>query len=238
MTAMVNMDFPFLMKKPPLRGGGWWRYSVAMLNYTMRAFRRLATRGPLDTALYSYSVARNAALSAYVDLRYAKKLARTRITNDSNKEHHAIQHSAWHFLDSIFQQVTILPDDVLVDVGCGDGRVIAYWLSLGLRNKMVGIEIDRAAALDTQRRFKDRANVTIINDSAEKCADQCGGALFYLFNPFSGETLTSFEQVVRTINPRIVFYCYNDLSAFSDWKIEKYNQDQDQQWRFAVLTRP
>jgi len=40
-------------------------------------------------------------------------------------------------------------DDVLVDVGCGKGRVINWWLSRGLRNRMYGIEIDPEVAAAT-----------------------------------------------------------------------------------------
>ena len=31
-------------------------------------------------------------------------------------------------------------NDVLVDIGCGRGRVLNYWLSLGLGNRIYGLE--------------------------------------------------------------------------------------------------
>ena len=48
------------------------------------------------------------------------------------------------YLGKLFsnENVPIRPDDVLVDVGSGKGRVLNFWLQKGLRNRIVGIEID------------------------------------------------------------------------------------------------
>jgi precorrin-6B methylase 2 len=60
----------------------------------------------------------------------------------------------------------IEPNDVLVDVGCGKGRVTNWWLSQGLRNRMVGIELDPDVASATEKRLRRFSNVTILNEDA------------------------------------------------------------------------
>lgn len=189
---------------------------------------------------YSFSVIRNAVSNRYIDLRYGGKLATTRKTEAENTPGiHGIQHTDWKFLHNTFKRVPIKPSDVLVDVGCGDGRVISYWLSLGLKNKLIGIEIDAATAKDTAQRFARFRNVQIISGDAAELAPKTGGTLFYLFNPFLGEPLSRFAAAVEGIGARIVFYSYNDLTPFKDWKIEKFlDPGEDPAFRFAVLSRP
>lgn len=211
-----------------------------MLNYAMRAIRRAIDRGPVDTVAYSYSVARNAILSAYIDLRYGGKRATTRLNvNAGHPENNTLQHTDWKFLNEIFQQVTIRPDDVLVDVGCGDGRVISYWLSRGCKNKIVGIEIDPDTAEDARRRFSRFPNVTILQGDAADALKQTGGTLLYIFNSFSGETLRRFAGAAREIGAKVIFYSFHDLTPFDGWRIERHlKPGQDRAYRFAVLTPP
>ena len=84
-------------------------------------------------------------------------------------------------------------DDVLVDVGCGRGRVINHWLKLGLKNKIYGLEIDPSEATKTARRLQKWKNVSI----------RCGNAieilpgdatLVYLFNPFTETLMRAFSK--------------------------------------------
>jgi hypothetical protein len=43
---------------------------------------------------------------------------------------------SYYALSLIFKDEPIAPDDVLVDVGCGKGRMINWWLSRRLRNQI------------------------------------------------------------------------------------------------------
>jgi hypothetical protein len=209
---------------------------MSIVGYFRRFARRLRTRGFFDTAAHSLSVARNKFQTAYIDLRYLGTVATTRQLH-ANPEWHVSHHTDWQFLNNVFSAVPIEPNDVLVDVGCGDGRVLAYWLSKGLKNKMIGIELDQQTARETARRFSSRPNVQILQGNAADLAAKCGGTLFYLANPFSGQTLKAFADALRHTSARIVFYCYNELSAFDGWRIQKFLQDgEDQQWRFAIIT--
>ena len=75
----------------------------------------------------------------------------------TSSTHHYYLRNA--FLD---HNVRIDEADVLVDVGCGKGRVLNYWLHRGLRNHMVGIEIDERWAEFAARRLARFPNVDIL----------------------------------------------------------------------------
>jgi len=48
----------------------------------------------------------------------------------------------------------ITPSDVLVDIGCGKGRVINWWLGLGLGNRIIGLEIEELLAIEARKRLQ------------------------------------------------------------------------------------
>jgi SAM-dependent methyltransferase len=105
--------------------------------------------------------------------------------------------------------------DVLVDVGCGKGRVLNHWLELGLDNRIVGIELDERFASFARRRLAGYPNVEVI------CADAIAtlpadGTLLFLFNPFGAETLTRFKERVATLfepEQRLVVVYYFAMHA-------------------------
>jgi len=77
----------------------------------------------------------------------------------------------------------IKPDDVLVDVGCGYGRVINWWLYRGHQNKIFGLEILPEVAQHLRRRLRKYSQVTILTgDAIANLPPE--GTLFFLFNPF------------------------------------------------------
>src|SRR5262249_50429971 len=94
--------------------------------------------------------------------------------------------SSLHYweLRRIFADVPISPDDVLVDFGCGGGRLINFWLSMGLENKMIGLEIEPTLAERTTRRLAGRKNVEIIaGDGLQHLPPDA--TFYWLFNPFT-----------------------------------------------------
>ena len=129
-----------------------------------------------------------------------------------------IEATAWDVIKGIFDQVPISQDDILVDIGCGDGDIIAHWLERGLRNEIIGMELDEETFLATEERFVEYPNVTIILGNAAKYPPR--GTLYYLFNPFLGEEMQSFEQAVpRTA--RIIYYNPKELQMFGNWNVRE-----------------
>lgn len=211
---------------------------MSAISYMRRAVNRAIERGPVDMLQYSFSVVQNVAMNRYLDLRYGGRKATDRHTeHEKTPGVHGIFHTDWKFLNNTFRNIEVKPSDVLVDVGCGDGRVISYWLSRGFKNKIIGIELEKAAADDAAKRFAKFKNVEIRNGDAADLILATGGTLIYLFNPFFGETLERFAKSIDGMNARIVFYSYNDLEPFKNWRIEKFLETgQDPAYRFAILT--
>jgi SAM-dependent methyltransferase len=116
--------------------------------------------------------------------------------------------------------LAIGPNDVLVDVGSGKGRVLNFWLDLGLGNRIVGIELDPRFAESARRRLARYPNVEVIcGDAIEHLP--ADATVLYLFNPFGPEVLARFrDRVAATFPPghplRIVYYFTLHLSVFQE----------------------
>lgn len=81
----------------------------------------------------------------------------------------------------ILSEIGLSPDDVLVDLGCGDGRIVEAAAELGA--KAIGYEIDTALANEARSRvarFGDRAR--IVAGPAET-ADLSSATVVFLFVP-------------------------------------------------------
>ncbi|QYG94254.1 methyltransferase domain-containing protein [Iamia sp. SCSIO 61187] len=94
---------------------------------------------------------------------------------DTNNSDHKV-------LQAVFDQ-RVRPGDVIIDVGCGRGRVLAHLLRNHPGHRVVGIEIDHELAATTARRFADEALCEVIaGDAVAVLPDDA--TLLFLFNPF------------------------------------------------------
>ena len=132
-----------------------------------------------------------AARNLATDLRYGASLAATIESRHRDKGAANVTNSQYSVLPHIFAQ-RIGPDGVLVDVGCGKGRVINWWLSQGFRNRMVGIELDADVASATAARLRRFPNVTIVNQDATAWMPD-DATIAYLYSPFSASVMERFK---------------------------------------------
>lgn len=132
-------------------------------------------------------VARNFA----VDLRYGGSLAGSIRSRYRHRGASDVVNSQYSVLPHIFDG-RIGPADVLVDVGCGKGRVINWWLSLGLRNRMVGIELDPDVASATNERLRRFGNVAIVNEDATTWMPD-DATVAYMYSPFNAAVMRRFK---------------------------------------------
>jgi predicted RNA methylase len=92
----------------------------------------------------------------------------------------------YQLLRRYVEPLHIGPDDVLIDIGCGMGRVLCVFARMSLR-KCIGIEISEELASIAKRNALSlrgrRAPVEIrVGDAAE--ADYSMGTIFWIYNPF------------------------------------------------------
>ncbi len=134
---------------------------------------------------------------AWLDWRWGGRLlGQDSPTRFANKGAYNTEDTSYDVLKCLFKMVAPRPDDVIVDVGCGRGRVINYLLSRGLKNEIYGLELDPDVASDTAERLARYGNVSIVGGDAIENLPQ-RGTLFYLYNPFA-------EFVVRRLNAKLL----------------------------------
>jgi len=141
----------------------------------------------------------------------------------------------------IFQNVKIHRDDVLVDVGCGKGRVLNWWLLKNLGAKYYGIELDESVSAFTRERLKKYQKVKILSGDATDLLP-IDGTLFYLFNPFNQELLAKFKkQLVQIFTNRtitVVYYNPVHINIFEDdleWKVRVIKSDITEIHPLAII---
>ncbi len=117
-----------------------------------------------------------------------------------------------------FKYYSIQPNDVIVEVGCGKGRVINYLLYKGIKNKIIGYEINVRLANLTKKRLARFKNVDIHSGNIlENFPSEAN--LFYLFNPFKEGMMEAFKEkiwAIRNCNPTMLYFNPTCLDVFND----------------------
>ncbi len=97
------------------------------------------------------------------------------------------------------------PEDVVVDIGCGMGRLLCLYARKDVR-KCLGIECDErlaSAARDNAARLRGRRAPLEIRTQDATLADYSEGTIFWFFNPFGPQTLrVVLERIRKTVDAR------------------------------------
>jgi hypothetical protein len=143
-----------------------------------------------------------------------------------------VYHTKYSVMPLIFNLVPIKERDVLVDVGCGKGRVINYWLSRKLKNRIYGLELDKEIAQRTSKQFAKYKNVSIIPGDAIANIP-LNATVFYFYNPFSEDKVRQFEeklcQLFQGKSIKVIYYNPKSISVFYNgrWRIKYINFEKD-----------
>ncbi|MGA2838340.1 MAG: methyltransferase domain-containing protein [Acidimicrobiales bacterium] len=167
-----------------------------------------------------------------IDERYGGRCGGTYASRWNDKGYRGTSSAHYYYLKKLFadHNISIGPDDVLVDVGCGKGRVLNFWLHKGLRNRMVGIEIDERWAGYTAKRLAGFANVEVLCGDAFELMPR-DGTVFFIFNPFTRETTERFKSLLENLRGpgediTLVYYMCNYDDLF----------ESDPRWDVARVT--
>ena len=108
----------------------------------------------------------------------------------------------------MFARVPLSRDSVIVDVGCGRGRVINFLLSRRIKCEIIGVELDPVVAHATAHRLRRYPNVTIVPGNIIDAWPK-RGTVFYVYNPFGAPIVEQFcERLAAHTHPFVVLY-YN-----------------------------
>ena len=135
-------------------------------------------------------------------------------------------------LEKLFSNISIAARDVIVDVGCGKGRVLAWLMHKKIPNKVIGVEVDPSVASETKKRMRRYKQIEILTGDVTEEAFPLNGTIFYLFNPFGELVMRKFIKKIEnnllggglTNRFLIVYYNCAHLNAFEEnpiWKIKK-----------------
>jgi SAM-dependent methyltransferase len=138
----------------------------------------------------------------------------------------------------------ITDDDVLVDIGCGKGRVLLWWACRRRRNRIIGIEINGQIAADTRRRVASRRDVTVIAGDAAALVP-ADGTLLFLYNPFGEQTMHAFTARLNELaelgsRPTLLYYNPEQAHVFREdpaWTVEEVAIGETGYHRLCVITR-
>jgi hypothetical protein len=117
--------------------------------------------------------------------------------------------------------------DVLVDVGCGKGRAINWWLNHYQSNRIIGIEIDKVVAIWTRNRLRRWKNVSIVaGDAVENLPHD--GTVFYMYNPCNEPWVVAIRDRLKCLfserrGMTVFYYNCDHVDVFrrdSDWLVE------------------
>jgi len=155
------------------------------------------------------------------DLRFGTLLGGIHVTQPESGN------SDYYALAKIFKN-RVQESDVLVDVGCGRGRVINWWEYRYPENEKIGIELDETIARQTQKRLRKHKDVTIISGDAVENIPETG-TIFYLYNPFEIEVVEAFkDRLASLFDPSrrtlLLYHNCKHLSVFENdpcWSVER-----------------
>jgi SAM-dependent methyltransferase len=146
-----------------------------------------------------------------------------RQSNAETKNHHAFPDDVgcepirYAAIRIILRQVTVTPDDVFYDVGCGKGRMLCFFARHRVK-KCVGIEYDlNLAASARVNGGRMRGNQSPIEVRVEDAAttDYSDATIIYFYQPFGAERLQRGLDVMRETlashprHVRIIFVGFN-----------------------------
>jgi len=128
----------------------------------------------------------------------------------ADEYHHPYEPTPYRVLERLADSGMIGKDDVVLDYGCGKGRV-GFFLSYRVKAKTIGIEYDKRiyqGALENQKTAVSRIKPDFVLTRAEEYEVPFDVNRCYFFNPFTVEIL---HKVMARIcdswyeNPREVF---------------------------------
>jgi SAM-dependent methyltransferase len=151
-----------------------------------------------------------------LDLRHGGLLGRTIPTRYAHLGAIDTASTDYAVLPHVFGD-TVGRDDVVVDVGCGRGRVLMWLAHRKIGRRLVGVELDPEVAAYVAKKTRRLANVEIVSGNVLERMP-ADATVFYLYNPFHREVVAAFrDRVAETYAGRgvtILYYNPKNLDVF------------------------
>lgn len=134
--------------------------------------------------------------------------------------------SDYNILKWLFSKVDVNKADVIVDVGCGKGRVLLWLINNGYRNKLIGIELNQMVAAETRKKLVEYKNAAIISGNILSNIPP-DATLFYLYHPFNRNSMCDFKRQLMLEKKKVTLIYSNSvhIDVFRDdshWNVAEY----------------
>lgn len=115
--------------------------------------------------------------------------------------------SRYFVLEKLFSYFDFNDKSHLLDVGCANGRVLAFFAQEGFAGRATGIELDPELAQAAKRWARDYSQLAVKQGDVLEL-DLSPYTDFYLFNPFDNHVLVSFIEKLESEARRPVTVCH------------------------------
>ncbi len=137
------------------------------------------------------------------------------IAQSINKDAHEDQPSSFYDIKRALKKTGLKPAEISVlDVGCGEGRVLNFGMMLRFK-KVMGIDLDQPAlikATENCKKMKEQGFDTLYNvEQADAAVYKIPADinLVYLFNPFGERTMEKFiENAIHCAGNKELYFIY------------------------------
>lgn len=137
--------------------------------------------------------------------------------SDEDNQNYGYDPTPYIVLERLVELDILKKDDVIVDYGCGKGR-ICFFINSQVGCRIIGIDHSERLleiARENLESYGNGADIDFVNSKAEDYVPD-GANCFYFFNPFSSHV---FQEVLRRIgesygrNPReiLIFFYYSTI---------------------------
>lgn len=120
-----------------------------------------------------------------------RSLERAERTRHAAEGAHDPTATPYYVLEDLIGELGLTEESHLLDVGCGAGRVLAYFVGAGLPGRVTGVELDARLAAEAKAWSRRYPQVRVIAGSALDLP-LAGFTHAYLFNPFDTPVLAAF----------------------------------------------
>jgi SAM-dependent methyltransferase len=147
-----------------------------------------------------------------------------------HEDSHAYDATAYYRLKAMVDCLSLKPEDVFIDFGCGRGRAVFYMSTQRLK-KVIGVEFDKELLDEARENLanlklqKTPVELVHVDAASYRITDE---NIFFMYNPFGLKTLQAILKNIKNslvANPRpirIIFFTgdYKDPSEelnHQDW---------------------
>ena len=148
------------------------------------------------------------------DKRFCKQNLATKVPK-TTEEFHSNAPTSYLMLKEIFSHVKLSAEDSFLDVGCGNGRVLAFLKQKNICNQITGVETNLKSFQFCKQWVGRYSNINCFNKNVLDISLK-GYTFLYLYNPFEKKTLRNLIEKIKNEVSRPLTLIYASDNEYGD----------------------